>query len=300
MFYNSSKNQKNNNNQSAGNSVEKLRIRRSSETKRALSLKDQQWLAGVIDGDGNFDFKKNSNGFKVLKSIRIVQHIRDARILYHIKDLLKVGSIKPKGKNLLIYRLCNLDGFCLFLNNINGHVRLRYDSFILACHFCNIKAIQPSFVVEKDSAYLAGLIDTDGSFVYNHIGNRIDLLLEFKQTKYSLLLDLTHVIEGSFLCTYKFNKTNQNVNKIFYSIRFVYARIDNMLLIYNYIKKNRLYSDFKFYRAMSIKRFLEIRPYNKYSKNTLEYSLFKKFIIDFFSYKNQHKPLPDWLLQKGK
>ena len=71
-------------------------------------------MAGVIDGDGNFDIrgvyragfaspKNPADGTikKTLKQIRITQHPRDARVLYQVKDLLG-GTIRHKGNKYII------------------------------------------------------------------------------------------------------------------------------------------------------------------------------------------------------
>jgi cytochrome c oxidase subunit 1 len=51
------------------------------------------WLAGVIDGDGNFDIRK-INSKLVLKAIRIKLHNRDVRILTRIQNELHMGRIR--------------------------------------------------------------------------------------------------------------------------------------------------------------------------------------------------------------
>lgn len=66
--------------------------RLSSETTRQLSGHNLPkwfgpWLAGVIDGDGNFDIR-NINNKPTLKAIRIKLHIRDINILNIIKKIL--------------------------------------------------------------------------------------------------------------------------------------------------------------------------------------------------------------------
>jgi len=62
-------------------------------------------LAGIIDGDGNFDIRnlKNSNGVnkRTLKQIRITLHPRDSKILFKVKDLLG-GKIRFKAGNSYI------------------------------------------------------------------------------------------------------------------------------------------------------------------------------------------------------
>lgn len=44
--------------------------------------------------------------------------------------------------------------------------------------------------------HLAGLIDTDGSIVFNYPGNRIELHLEFNFNEYTSVLDFSQAIEG--------------------------------------------------------------------------------------------------------
>lgn len=244
----------------------------TSETIRVLSLKQKEWLAGVIDGDGNFDIR-NINKKRVLKSIRVKLSVRDLRILLHIKDLLKCGS--AVGKNLFIYQICNRAGMIKFLELINGNIRLKSLRFEEACLLLGIKFIPADFKIPKNSA--SGLIDTDGSIVYNSLGNRIELNLELKCNEYSEKLDLSDVIEGYSPKVSKLIKRNQTRNKIFYSLRFSYNTVSGMPFVYNYIKNNRLYSDFKFYRGMKIKSFLKIRQFKNYSLDSYEYLTYNKF-----------------------
>jgi hypothetical protein len=87
--------------QSAGNFLG------SSETIRQLSsfngdqydLKFRSWLAGIIDGDGNFDLRKTDSNNLVLKAIRIKFHVRDIKILKFIQDNLHCGRINYYNNN---------------------------------------------------------------------------------------------------------------------------------------------------------------------------------------------------------
>ena len=72
-----------------------------SETIRQLSNKHKEkdtkfynWLAGIIDGDGNFDIRKDSLNKPKLKAIRIKLHNRDVRILTRIQNNLHIGRIR--------------------------------------------------------------------------------------------------------------------------------------------------------------------------------------------------------------
>jgi hypothetical protein len=251
-------------------------------------------LAGVIDGDGNFDIRVINN-IKIFKSIRITQATRDARVLYRIKDLLKTGTIRSRGPNLLIYSLCHKNGLLRCVNMINGHIRIKIPGFLSACKFFNITYIPASPVIPKNSGYLAGLTDTDGSIVFNYPGNRIELHLEFKQNEHTLNLDFSKVIEGTIPTIFKYIKKNQTPNKIFYSIRFSYANVSSMLPLYLYFKQHRCYSDFKFFRIMQIKKFFELRKFQKYPENSREFLLYNQFIKNFFIHMNEHKPLPKYI-----
>ena len=293
VHYYNSKNQNNNKIQSAGNEI--INKVRSSETIRVLSKKDIEWLAGVLDGDGSFEFRYNKNKIRSFYMVSITQNIRDIRILYKVKDLLKMGRIRCKSLNVCRYILSHKEGLYFLLNLINGEIRLKVDGFKEACFLYNINFKEACYSICKDSSYLAGLVDTDGTIVFNYPGNKIEVHIELKQTIYSLKLDLTQIIEYSNLKTYRYIKRNQTKDKIFYSIRFSFSSISNMLVLYKYFKKNRLYSDFKYYRVMSIKKFLELRLFKSYSKDSVEFKLYKKFLYNFFIHMNQHKDLPDYL-----
>ncbi len=292
---NNSKNQINIQDQSAGNEGCINSRVGSSETICVLSKKDKEWLAGVIDGDGNFDIR-NIEGKRILKAIRVTQHIRDIRILYHIKDLLKCGRIRKHGvHNVFNYIVSHKEGMMKLLLLLNGNIRLKVDKFKEACMLYNIEYIVANNQVQEGSAYLSGLVDTDGSIVFNYPNNRIELHIEVKQSEYSLGLDLSQVIKYAKLKVYKYKKRNQSANKTFYSIRYSFSSMDNMVLLYNFFKENRLYSNFKFFRVMCIKEFLELRYYKRSSEESYEYKTYIKFLYKFNQYMNEGKQLPKYL-----
>jgi hypothetical protein len=277
--------------QSAGNETFKREIG-SSETTRALS--DNEWLAGVIDGDGNFDVRTLNNR-RVLKAIRVKLAVRDAKITYRIRNLLNVGRIKLVGPNLIQYIVSDKAGMTTLINKINGHIRIKVPGMIQACDSLGLTYVPASPKVPRNSSYLAGLLDTDGSLVLNYPGNRIDMAFEFSQNEYTLALDLSEVIEGISPAVRTFEKKNQTVGKIFYSIRFVYDNVSHMEPIYNYFKTHRCYSDFKFYRAMKIKRFLELRAFKYHPTDSVEFKLYNDFLKDFYTHLNQGKSLPSYI-----
>ncbi len=249
------------------------------------------WLAGIIDGDGNFDIRKTDNQKNfVLKAIRIKLHIRDVRILTRILNNLHVGKIKTdKHKPYSIFIVSKKEDMFNIITNLNGLIRIKAQSFKKACELYNIQYIEPDYNIQKNDPYFSGLIDTDGSIVFNFTSNRIECNLEFKYNEYSSKLNLENVIPYSKPYILIREKRNQNfkINNIeFKSIAFKYQTVKGMLPLYDYFLKNRLYSDFKFYRVTQIKKFIEIRHF-KYSEfDSVEYQLYSDFLLNWIQHKN--------------
>ena len=156
----------------------------------------------------------------------------------------------------------------------------------------NINFIEPDYNIKPNDPYFSGLIDMDGSIVFNFTGNRIECALELKYNDYTSKLNLESVIPNnkpSVFCrtqlTKKYNKYNK-YNKQYGSIVFKYQNVGGMLPLYDYFIKNRLYSDFKFYRVTQIKYFLEIRDYKHSDFDTVEYKIYSNFLLNWIQYKN--------------
>lgn len=153
-----------------------------SETTRLISdlqknkdLKEFfKWLAGIIDGDGNFDIR-NLNSKLVLKAIRIKLHDRDIRILSYIQNSLHLGRIRSdKKKPYSMWIISKKEEMIFLINNINGLIRLKVKGLQKSCNYLDIDYKEANYNIESNDPYLAGLVDTDGSIVYNYTGNRIE------------------------------------------------------------------------------------------------------------------------------
>lgn len=120
----------------------------SSEIIRQLSNisidKFDAWLAGIIDGDGNFDLRKDPIKKELkLKAIRIKLHNRDIRILTRIQNHLHCGRIiSDKNKPYSIYTVSTKEEMKLIINRINGLIRIKVDSFKKSCNYLNIQHIE--------------------------------------------------------------------------------------------------------------------------------------------------------------
>lgn len=264
-----------------------------SETTRQLpdteEYKFWNWFAGIIDGDGNFDIRRNStNKQRVLKQIRIKLHNRDIRILTRIQNYLHIGRIRTdKNKPYSIYIVSRAPDMKYILEHINGLIRLKVPGFKEACSLYNIDYIEADYNIKLYDPYYAGLIDTDGSIVFNYSGNRIECNLEFQYNEHTSKLNFDNTVLNCKPFIIKRNKSSSSgLNKKFVSIAFKFQNVNSMLFIYDYFMHNRLYSDIKFYRVTKIKSFIEIRKYKTYPKHSAEHKVYSSFIIDWIKYEN--------------
>nr|YP_007507075.1 intronic ORF at intron 9 of cox1 [Ceratocystis cacaofunesta]YP_009704214.1 LAGLIDADG endonuclease [Ceratocystis fimbriata]YP_009710366.1 LAGLIDADG endonuclease [Ceratocystis albifundus]AFO38127.1 intronic ORF at intron 9 of cox1 [Ceratocystis cacaofunesta]QEN73777.1 LAGLIDADG endonuclease [Ceratocystis fimbriata]QFX74868.1 LAGLIDADG endonuclease [Ceratocystis albifundus] len=261
-----------------------------SETIRQLPSEDSKfwnWFAGVIDGDGNFDIRTVNNK-RVLKQIRIKLHNRDVRILTRIQDYLHMGKIRAdKNKPYSMYIVSTRETMMHIVNNLNGLIRLKVPGFKEACNLYNIDYIEANYNIGLYDPYFAGIVDTDGSIVFNYAGNRIECNLEFQYSEYSSKLNFDNTILNCKPTVLKRKKSYKSgSSKDFSSIAFKFQNVNNMLFIYDYFMHNRLFCDMKFYRVTKIKSFIEIRKYKTSSRNSVEHKIYSDFMIDWIKYEN--------------
>jgi Cytochrome C and Quinol oxidase polypeptide I/LAGLIDADG endonuclease len=245
------------------------------------------WLAGVIDGDGNFDIRK-INSKLVLKAIRIKLHNRDVRILTRIQNELHMGRIRAdKNKPHSLWIISKREEMEFLINNLNGLIRIKVDSFQKACHFLGVKFIEANYNITAFDPYFSGLIDTDGTIIYNYSGNRIECNLEIKYNDYSKKLNLDNVIPNYKPCILlRKHKSSSKGKVLFNSIAFKFQTVKGMVFLYDYFMKNRLYCDFKFYRISKIKQFITVRDYKNDPKDSIEFKIYSDFILNWIQYRN--------------
>lgn len=190
-----------------------------------------------------------------------------------------MGRIRAdKNKPHSIWIVSTKEEMLFLINKLNELVRLKVDSFKKSCEHLNVEYVEANYNISQNDPYLAGLVYTDGSIVYNYAGNRIECNLEFENNKYTSKLNLDYVIPH-YKPSLGFRKSDN-------SITFKYQTVKGMVFLYDYFMKNRLYSDFKFYRVSKIKRFIEIRDYNNEAKNSIEFKIYSDFILDWFQNRN--------------
>jgi hypothetical protein len=157
-------------------------------------------------------------------------------------------------------------------------MRIKVSSFTKACNSLGISMIAANFIVGALDPYFSGLIDTDGSIVFNYPGNRIGCFLELKYNEFSAQLNLDNVVPGTKPKVHLLSKASGKGGiKKYSSIRFSFDTVQAMPFLYEYFMVNRLYCDMKFYRISKIIGFLNIRSYQKFSYHSPEFKIYSAF-----------------------
>lgn len=154
----------------------------TSETTRPLSSKSyfkskeqswNEWLAGLIDGDGCLLISKAG-----YTSCEITMSLQDEHALQIIKQKLG-GSIKLRsGVKALRYRLHDKKGMLDLINRINGKIRhtTRIKQLESICLSLNINILYPK-AITIDNGWFSGFFDADGTITYSMKNNRPQLTI---------------------------------------------------------------------------------------------------------------------------
>lgn len=119
-----------------------------------------QWLAGIIDGDGYLAIQTSNN----VAVCEITMPLEDESLLFKIKQKLG-GSLKARsGAKAVRYRLCHKKGMEDLLLRINGSIRntIRVIQFKKLCERFNITYLKAK-PLTLSNGYMAGFFDADGS-----------------------------------------------------------------------------------------------------------------------------------------
>ncbi len=137
----------------------------TSEITRA-DAKFNQWLGGLIDGDGFLGVSKQG-----YSSLEITMALEDELALVKIKNKLG-GSIKLRsGTKSIRYRLHNKKGMTELLKRINGniHNKIRLLQLKKVCNILNIPFKEP-VTLDLLNSWFSGMFDADGTVVLKSTG----------------------------------------------------------------------------------------------------------------------------------
>ena len=154
----------------------------NKEVIKTDQIKFSQWLAGLIDGDGQFQATK-----KGFLSLKIIMDKKDNCPLYEIKHKYG-GTVKHiSGSNAFKFKLTHPKGLTNLINDINGLIRnpIRMLQLNRICVNLNIKLKEP-IPLTYSNGWFSGLVDSDGSI---HIDEKSDQLVISVTQKNKYLLE---------------------------------------------------------------------------------------------------------------
>jgi hypothetical protein len=224
--------------------------------------KFNEWLAGLIDGDGCFQLSK-----KGYASLEIVMELRDKGCLYKIKHKYG-GSIKLRsGINHIRYRLHNKQGILNIIKGVNGLIRdpnrLLQLGKICEKYLIILKYPEP---LNYDNAWFSGFFDSDGSVYLNLLSDQI--LITVTQKNKFLLDFLVSLYGGTIYPMIKIN-----------AFKWIIFRKNEILNLLNYFEKCPSMSA-KHNRLKLIPKYLELRSLkaHKALPNTLQGKAWTSFL----------------------
>lgn len=279
--------------------------------KSKATLKDNDWnywFAGITDGDGSFYIdQKEKTGSSGPVSFEITTHVLDARTLYNIKDKLHGGSVKLRsGSQSVRYRVKKKDVIFDILQRVNGKLYhpARVIQFQNACALLNITYIQPPPLIPKNSAYLSGLSESDGSFAISVTNSSAaDSQISGVEGRIVRLTNSKGFSQISFKVTSSHKDLVDRITDV-YNYGVVYRENANKKskssndkyhwTIKSYEDFHRLYEYFKKYPLKGVKmhRMRLALIYFKYKSlqyhlkpiNSVEHKLWTKFAKSWFKY----------------
>ena len=181
-----------------------------------------EWLAGVIDGVGDFSLTK-----KDIARLTIIMNIRDRKALYDIKHKFG-GSIRSISKsNALKYQISHKKGLIALLEAVNGLIRnpSKLLQMNKLCEKYNIKLLYPK-PLTFNNGWLSGFIDSEGSVCFNEESEQVFISINQKN-KY--LLDPLQILYGGRI------KIKNSKTEAFNYI--IYRKVELFNLIDNYFNK---------------------------------------------------------------
>lgn len=137
--------------------------------KNDKELSFNQWLAGLIDGDGYFILTK-----KGYNSCEITMDARDKKVLYEIKHKYG-GSVKQvSNANAYKFKLRHRRGLISLVNDVNGLIRnpIRLLQMNKICVKFNIE-LKYANPLTFNNGWLSGFIDSDGSIYFNEASGQV-------------------------------------------------------------------------------------------------------------------------------
>lgn len=267
------------------------------------SEKWNEWFAGLVDGDGCFYINKKENSV----SFELTTHVIDSRVVHDIKNKLKAGSVHLRsGSQSIRYRVKQKSVIIDILNRLNGKLYnpVRVAQLAKVCELLNIKPLESPILINKQSAYLAGLIDSDGTITISisrtssEDSQRTDVegkIIRLANSKAynQISLKITSIYEQNLISLQKFygfgtiykeqpNRKNRSPNAKYH---WTIKSYEDFQKLYDYVRINPLKS-VKMHRVRLSKLYFKYKQlqYHLKPSETIGSKLWLKFSKSWFKY----------------
>lgn len=241
-------------------------IKYTYHTSNSNDIKFNQWLAGLIDGNGSFNVTKQG-----YTNCEIIMDLKDEKVLYLIKQKFG-GSIKLRsGYNSIRYRLQHKDGMINLVKAINGNIRnsKRLSQFHKVCNNLNIPLMEP-IKLDINNSWFSGFFDAKGFISYSFNNYIPDLTINVKNKLYVDIVYFKDLFHGNII----FDKGSNGFYKWTVNDEI------NLTNFVNYIKLNPLKST-KYNKILLINKYFSLLNMEAYKdKENIKYKVWLKFEKD--------------------
>lgn len=247
-------------------------------SKQAKELSWNQWLAGVIDGDGCL--LVNPAGYM---SCEITMGLKDEHALQQIKTKLG-GSVKLRsGCRAIRYRLHHKQGMQALASRIQGEIRnsVRQKQFHHLCKTLGPPwssiAVEQTNPLSRENAWFAGFFDADGT-----------VTLSIKHGNPQVTISVTNKKAEDILPFQTFFFGNIYHDKATNCYKWTIQSEADLLSFLDYIKKYPSRSSKKS-RLFLLPRFFELKreQAHKADLESLRYKAWTLFIEKWLSYQEE-------------
>ncbi len=229
------------------NTIKLSKFNYSSLSSNEINKGFNEWLAGLIDGDGSFLLSKSGSA-----RLYIVMDIRDKGALFEILHKFG-GSIRPvAGAKALRYNLSNKKGLVKLIESVNGHIR-NPSRLLQLNKLCNKYNITLNYAkpLTFNNGWFSGFLDSDGSVYLNEQSGQI--FISATQKNLYLLEPLINIYGG------RVDPSNSRGEAFKY---IIYRKKEILNMIDNYFDKYPLRT-LKANRVKLIKEFYVVRTYKQ-------------------------------------
>jgi len=229
------------------NTIKLSKFNYSTLSSKEINKGFNEWLAGLIDGDGSFLLSKSGSA-----RLYIVMDIRDKGALFEILHKFG-GSIRPvAGAKALRYNLSNKKGLVKLIESVNGHIR-NPSRLLQLNKLCNKYSITLNYAkpLTFNNGWFSGFLDSDGSVYLNEQSGQI--FISATQKNLYLLEPLINIYGG------RVDPSNSRGEAFKY---IIYRKKEILNMIDNYFDKYPLRT-LKANRVKLIKEFYVVRTYKQ-------------------------------------